>query len=1070
MKILERTLKILFCLIIQSLIKIKAITPDYLNTIVKKLFVKTLKILGYIFLTFFLCLVIISLSLPYFLKDKIKSTLDQFAEKRLTAELHIDQDKIGLSLLSNFPNVGVSLRDVSIIGRDNFKEDTLLFVTKLTAGLDFWNLVLDAKIQINSIFLQAPNINAHVLPNGQANWDIFKKTPENQKNKRKNPLQIRRWGIKNAQIRYWNQQKKHYMLFKNFFHQGKRSNQASFSNYYTHTTANQYTLLVANKQYFKNQSLDLKINFKHIPSESKFTLSKSNFKINDFTFNTKGYIQQIKDELYVDLSYEVGQNQFKNILSLIPEIYQKDFSKIKTSGLVEAKGWTKGIISQDNLPAFHLDLDIKNGMFQYPGLPQAISNIQLSLEADCKEGVLNDTKLNLENLHLDFGNNYINAKGFIDKIYNGKIYTQASAKINLEDLNKVYPIPNLSLKGNLLVNAKAKGRYNQTQLPVMQAKATLSNGFIQSSTYPQALEEINLSAFLENKTGQYKDMKIAIEKAEMILDNEKLLANAYFENLNDLQYDLAIQGNLNLEKLDQIYPIHQTTLRGNVRGNIQTKGKLSDLNHQRYDLLPTSGQIQIQDFFFQNTVSLPQGIKITQAKGTFTPQKIILEECRGFLGNSDLRLKGNISNYLAYTFQDKKIRGELTLTSNYLNTNDLKRNQNTSRAKSGVIEIPSNIDFNLNTQIAKVILPKVDIHNLKGYVRLSDGKLWLQNTHCQILEGDVKVSGFYDPFDLVNPAYQLTLQVEHLSINETHRSLIDKKHNLGKNIQGDLSSTVDISGHLGQDMKLLYDKSMQGNIQIKIPQIRIKRLNLVRGINKFIKLDNMEEFVIEHILVNATIKEGIVFYQPTNFLVNGIPMKLEGYNSLQGILDFKLNMLIPKKKIGAIAEVAIAALTKQKLFGVKELSLNFTITETYAKPKITPLREDGSTLEIKNTKLKAKIEKKREERKARLKENIAYLNKTPEEVLLEAEQKASKTQLDAQKEAELIRTQADSLEKVEIETAQRKKLIARKTAEKLAKMKHKKAYKKADKIIREANKKAEEIRQNAQAIAKKLKE
>ena len=1004
------------------------------------------------------------------LKDKIKSSLDQFAQKRLTADLHIDQDKIGLSLLTNFPNIGVSLKGASITGRDDFKGDTLIFVSKITAGLDFWKLILDAKVHINSVFLQAPNINARVLPNGQANWDILKKAPKSQANTRKTSLQIRRWGVKNAQISYQNQQKNHLMLLKNFSHQGKGKYQENFSNFYTKTTAGQFTLHISNKKYFKNQSLDLKINLKHDFAKDKFILSQSNFKINAFSFITKGYLQKIKDELFVDLSYEVGENKFKNILSLIPEIYQKDFSKIKTSGLVKAAGWIKGLISKDTLPAFHLDLNIKDGMFQYPNLPQAVSNIQVSLTADCKKGILNDTQINLEKLHLDFGNNYINAKGSVDKIYNGKIYTQASAKINLADLNTIYPIQNLTLKGNLLVNVQASGIYNQSQLPVIQAKAKLSQGYIQSSTYPQALENINFSASLENKTGQYEDMKIAIEEAEMIFDQEQLLAKAYFEDLTNLEYDLAIQGNLNLDKLTQIYPIHKTTLRGKVQGNIQTKGKLSDLNQQHYDLLPTSGQIQIQDFFFQNTDNLPQGLQITQARGTFTPQKIILEECRGFLGNSDLQLNGSISNYLAYAFQSKKILGDLNLNSKNLIIKNLNQNQNTSKAKSGVIKIPQNIDFNLNTQITKVTLPKIEIHHLKGNLRLRDGKLWMQNTHCQILEGDVNLSGFYDPYDLVNPIYQLTLQVEHLSITEAHHSLVDKKHNLGKNIQGNLSSTVKISGHLGQDMKLLYDKSMQGDIQIKIPKIRIKRLNLVQGVNKFIKLDNMDEFVIEHVLVNANIKEGRVFYEPIDFLVNGIAMQLEGQNSLQGILDFKLNMLIPKKKIGAIAKVAIAALTKQKLFGVKELSLNFIITDTYAKPKITPLREDGSTLEIKNNKLKAKIEKKREERKARLKENIAYLNKTPEEVLQEADQQAKQIRLDAQKEADLIRAQADSLEKAEVKTAQSKKLIARKATEKLAKMRRNKAHKKADKIIREAHERAEEILQNAQSIAEKLKE
>src|SRR3569833_217184 len=79
----------------------------------------------------------------------------------------------------------------------------------------------------------------------------------------------------------------------------------------------------------------------------------------------------------MDIKYDAPSNEFKNILSLVPAIYKNDLDKLKTSGTAAFKGFVIGVYSPTELPAYSVDLNIKDGFFQYPDLPQPVKNVQV---------------------------------------------------------------------------------------------------------------------------------------------------------------------------------------------------------------------------------------------------------------------------------------------------------------------------------------------------------------------------------------------------------------------------------------------------------------------------------------------------------------------------------------------------------------------------------------------------------------------------------------------------------------------------------------------------------------------
>ena len=63
---------------------------------------------------------------PYFLKDKVIAAIKKSANENLNATF--DFKDIDISLIRNFPSVYLALNDVSIVGKDDFKGDTLAAV------------------------------------------------------------------------------------------------------------------------------------------------------------------------------------------------------------------------------------------------------------------------------------------------------------------------------------------------------------------------------------------------------------------------------------------------------------------------------------------------------------------------------------------------------------------------------------------------------------------------------------------------------------------------------------------------------------------------------------------------------------------------------------------------------------------------------------------------------------------------------------------------------------------------------------------------------------------------------
>lgn len=117
-------------------------------------------------------LLLIAFLIPVLFKSKILTLVKTEINKNIEAK--VDFKDLNLSLFRHFPKLSVTLKDVSVTGLNDFKDDTLLSAPAIDASLNIMSLVKAKDIKVYGLFLQSPRIHALVNKEGKANWEITK--------------------------------------------------------------------------------------------------------------------------------------------------------------------------------------------------------------------------------------------------------------------------------------------------------------------------------------------------------------------------------------------------------------------------------------------------------------------------------------------------------------------------------------------------------------------------------------------------------------------------------------------------------------------------------------------------------------------------------------------------------------------------------------------------------------------------------------------------------------------------------------------------------------------------------
>ncbi len=956
-------------------------------------------------------LLLTAIILPYVFKDDIQQQIRSTLSESLDARVYFEPSNFGLTLFKSFPNITASIEDFGITGKDHFEGDTLISIGDFNITIDLFSLFGDQN-SVKSINLVKPKFNIIVLKDGSANYEIIKESDSSGNTEEPASdfnLSIESWNITDGSISYKDNSANTSMVLMGLNHNGKGNISSDIYDLITVTTIKKTMISYDGINYLSGQELfaDLTLNI-NVP-ENKFTFKDNEIKVNDFPLSFNGYFSLPAENIEMDISFTSENSSIKSLYSLILGTYTEDYEDIKAVGEMSFSGYVKGIYNEKSIPAFNIKLKVSDGMITYPDLPTPISSIDIDMLVDCKDGIIENTLIDIKKMHMDMGGNPMDGSLIIRNLKDYSMKADFTARIKLAELSSMFPMDGLDMKGLLEMNLKADGIYDSIHnvIPSILANISLENGYIKSPEFPKAVENMSFRSVIECASGNMEDVIIELKDFTMAMEEEELTANLILKNMVDYQWDLDAKGGIDLEVISEVYPVEGIKFSGNLIADFETQGRYSDVEAGRYDRFPTRGTLELTDFDFVSD-DISQKVKILNSKITMDPRQLHVESFTGSIGRSDLKLNGFITNYIDYIFKEKELlRGKMNLTSDVLDVNEWMTDESSSEENATaedetemeVIIIPANIDFEFNSSIKNIYYDNLNLQNAQGLLTLRDGILDMSNLSFNLLGGSIVMNGKYDTRQPENPVFDYNLKIKSLSIPQAFTSFetIQTFAPMARHMSGDFSTNFNITGSLKNDLSPVYE-SLNGKGLIQIGNASLKDSKLVTGISKFVKTDdNSNQLTIKDVIMKASLEKGRAYVAPFDVKLAGQTANISGSIGADGSLDYFVITEVEAGAVGQQVNKLLAGLKGDDASKVNsKIKLNFNVGGTYENPKIVlagTTSADGTTNTVK------------EQVKLEVQEEVEEVKKEAEEIIENETQKLMK------KGEEQLQQHVDTLKK-----------------------------------------------------------
>ena len=736
-------------------------------------------------------LLLLMLILPFAFRGKIESIVKTEGNKMLNAQF--DFGSLDISLFRNFPKASVTLNDFWLRGVGEFEKDTLVQAGEVTAAINLFSLFGDSGYDISKVQITDTRLHAIVLADGRPNWDVMKPdstVTDTAEESSSSPfkIQLQQFVIKNMNLIYDDRQANMYADIRNLnaLCSGDLGSDRTTLQLEAETEALTYKMngipFLSNANIYAKMDVDADL------ANNKYTLKENEFRLNAIKAGIDGWIALKDPAIDMDLKLNTNEVGFKEILSLIPAIYAKDFEGLKTEGIATLSADIKGTMVGDSIvPQFNVAMTVKDAMFRYPSLPAGVDQININAEIKNPGGAIDLTTVSIRPF-------------------------------------------SFRLAGN------------------------------------------PFSVTAEIKTP-----------------------------ISDPDFYAEAKGVLNLGMIKQVYPLEDMELNGTINADMQLAGKMSYIEKEQYERVQASGTIGLTSMKLKMK-DMPD-IDIHKSLFTFTPKYLQLSETTVNIGKNDLTADSRFENYLGYALKGTTLKGTLNIRSNHLNLNDFMTATADTTTQvattpadsiSGIIEVPRNIDFQMDANLKEVLFDKMAFTNMNGKLVVKDGKVDMKNLSMNTMGGNVVMNGYYSTADVKNPEMNAGFKLNGLSFAQTYKELdmVQQLAPIFENLKGNFSGSMKIQTILDATMSPVLE-TMQGNGSLSTKDLSLSGVKVIDQIAEAVNKPDLKEMKVKDMTLDFTIKDGRVATQPFDIKLGDYVMNLSGSTGLDQTIDYSGKIKLP---------------------------------------------------------------------------------------------------------------------------------------------------------------------------------
>ena len=376
-----------------------------------------------------------------------------------------------------------------------------------------------------------------------------------------------------------------------------------------------------------------------------------------------------------------------------------------------------------------------------------------------------------------------------------------------------------------------------------------------------------------------------------------------------------------------------------------------------------------------------------------------------------------------------------------------------------VVEVPGNLDFNLNANLGKVLYDNLVLENMVGNIQVKKRKVDMTNLKMNLLGGGLLMNGYYETTNPKKPTVSYNLKAKNFDIQKTFVTFntMQKIAPIAKYSKGMFTATLEnFKADLDQSMSPILT-SLHGNGVFKTNKVSVGGFPPFEKLGEALKIEKLKNLEMDNVVADYEFKDGRVFLRnPVKVKIDKINADITGSTGFDQTIDYNWKMVVPTEMFGSQANSMVSGLLGQASSAIgttvsmpKTVNVNVGFGGTVMKPTIkTGSKDNGKGLvsNVKDQVVNTVKDKANEEAQKILADAQAQVEK------IKAETQATVDKLKAEGYA-----QADAL------VEQAGNPIAKIAAKKAAELAKKEADKKAQKLIDESDARCNKILEDAKA-------
>ena len=515
---------------------------------------------------------------PVLFKGKIIAVAKTEINNMLAAR--VDFADLNLSFIRDFPNASIALEDVSVTGTGAFEGETLAAFKTFSVTVDIMSVIKRENMQVKSILLDRPVANAHIREDGTANWNIMKASGEGGSPDQNPPITdssektesgvpppldggtppqdggaisiaLHKFEIRHAALSFTNDQNNMQASIGDLNLSLRGDTTLDTADVTLKLDMDGLNFIMDGARLAHNARSGLALvaagDFKNMA----FTLKEARFNLNEIILNLSGSAR-IGDDIELDVSFATEKTDFKDVLSMIPAIYMKDFEKVTTTGSFGVSGAIQGVMNSERMPNARVNLTVENAMFKYPDLPKSVNNINIAVRAFYDGAVFDNTTADIDRFHFEMAGNPFDAELHVKTPESDmQVAAKFNGKIDFNSLRDIIPLDDLTLRGLLECDLALAGRLSTIEQE--RYEDFDARGSVTLTGVNLAMPALPAAVNIASTQLDFTPRRVNLARFNATMGNSDVALNGALENFIPFVFKgSTVRGNLSLrsQKID----------------------------------------------------------------------------------------------------------------------------------------------------------------------------------------------------------------------------------------------------------------------------------------------------------------------------------------------------------------------------------------------------------------------------------------------------------------------------------------------------------------------------------------